>query len=154
MTPRDRTVRNVATMSERERDEYYRVEAQAFVDENPDYYPVPQNQQKVFAALEANRYDLTRNNLTIIFQALQDQGELIPWPTDLPNGHTKSHTDSSAKTNLRRSLILPLLRPDHGAYRRDLEAQMLPPHHPRRPPRRGSHALTSSVCRDGSTKTG
>jgi hypothetical protein len=80
VSPRQ-NVRNVATMTDAQRDDYYRSEAEAFVQANPDYYPVQQNQQKLFAALEANRYDLTRNNLTIVYQALMDQGELIAWPS-------------------------------------------------------------------------
>lgn len=66
------TASTIGTMS----DEYYRREAQAFREANPDYYPTPENQKKLFAALEANKFDLTENNLTIVFQALQDQGEL------------------------------------------------------------------------------
>lgn len=117
VTPRQ-NVRNVATMTDQQRDDYYRTEAEAFVKANPDYYPVQQNQQKLFAALEANRYDLTRNNLSIVYQTLSDQGELIPWPAAeenieapeppaRPNGKPEPNPPSprprSISTGIRRS---------------------------------------------------
>jgi hypothetical protein len=81
VTPRQ-AINSVATMTKDQRDAYYQAEAQAFVEATPDYYPVPQNQQKLFAALEFNNYDLTRNNLAIVFQMLFDQGQMIPWPEE------------------------------------------------------------------------
>lgn len=72
----------VSTADQRDADSYYAQEATAFVTAHPDYYPVPQNQEKLFATLEANRFDLTRNNLAIVYQQLADRGELIEWPDD------------------------------------------------------------------------
>lgn len=63
-------------------DEYYRQEAVAFTNDYPEYYPVPENQTALFEALRANNYDLTRNNLAIVFAQLFEAGKLIPWPAD------------------------------------------------------------------------
>ena len=69
-------------MSNEDQDAYFGREAQAFRDENPDFYPVPQNRDQLFEELRANGYDFTRNNLAIAFQTLKDRGDLIPWPDD------------------------------------------------------------------------
>lgn len=63
-------------------DEYYRQEAVAFTSDYPEYYPVPENQQALFDALRAHNYDLTRNNLAIVFAELFHAGKLVLWPTD------------------------------------------------------------------------
>lgn len=89
----------VGTMS----DEYYRQEAQAFRDANPDYYPTPENQRKIFAALEANKIDLTRNNLTLVFQALQDQGELELEPLPNPEDGTESELPAMPNGQVREA---------------------------------------------------
>jgi hypothetical protein len=90
--PREITTR-LASMTNEQRDLYYRDEATAFVQDNPDYYPVQQNREKLFAALKDSQLDLTRNNLALVFQTLSDQGELIAWPepTDepKPNGQMR-----------------------------------------------------------------
>ena len=114
-SPRDITTR-LAKMTDEQRDLYYKDEAVAFVQDTPDYYPVQQNRDKLFAALKDSQLDLTRNNL-------------------------------------RRSLILPLPRVDHAAYRQGFGAVTHPPPHPRRLRRRKSHAQTSSACRGQSIKT-
>jgi hypothetical protein len=67
---------------QREADEYYREEAEAFVADYPEYYPVQENQEKLFAALREAKYDLTRNNLAIVFQQLYEQGKLVEKPDD------------------------------------------------------------------------
>src|SRR5437660_313086 len=72
----------VSTTATRQSDEFYREEAKAFMESTPDYYPVPQNRDKVFELLKINGWDLTRNNLIIAFQALSEQGEMIPWPDE------------------------------------------------------------------------
>lgn len=82
-------VATTAAVSQGARDAYYRAEAEAFVKDNPDYYPVQQNRDKLFATLKANNYDLTRNNLSIVFQTLDDQGEMIPWPTGENEGQPR-----------------------------------------------------------------
>lgn len=63
-------------------DEYYRQEAVAFTEDYPEYYPVPENQSALFESLRANNYDLTRNNLAIVFNQLFHAGKLVPWPSD------------------------------------------------------------------------
>ena len=65
-------------------DEYYRSEAVAFTNDYPEYYPVPENQQALFDALRAANYDLTRNNLAIVFTQLMQAGKLVPWPDETP----------------------------------------------------------------------
>lgn len=71
-----------ARMSSDDQDKFFGDEAQAFRDENPDFYPVPQNRDALFEELKANGWDLTRNNLAIAFNTLKERGDLIPWPTD------------------------------------------------------------------------
>jgi hypothetical protein len=69
-------------MSREAQDEYYGSEAIAFRNENPDFYPVPQNRDALFDELKANGWDLTRNNLAIAFQTLKERDALVPWPDD------------------------------------------------------------------------
>lgn len=83
--PRD-AVLNLSNMTQAQRDAYFQTEAAAFVQDNPDYYPVQQNQQKLFATLKNLMWDFTRNNLAIVFQDLFSQGEMIPWPDTPTDG--------------------------------------------------------------------
>lgn len=69
-------------MSREGQDSYFGQEAQAFRDEHPDFYPVPQNRDALFEELRANGWDLTRNNLAIAFQTLKDREALVSWPDD------------------------------------------------------------------------
>lgn len=69
-------------MTPEDQDRYFGQEAQAFREENPDFYPVPQNRDALFEELRANGWDLTRNNLALAFQTLKDRDALIPWPDD------------------------------------------------------------------------
>ena len=69
-------------MSSEDQDRYFGEEAQAFRDEHPDFYPVPQNRDALFDELRANGWDLTRNNLAIAYQTLKERDDLIPWPDD------------------------------------------------------------------------
>lgn len=69
-------------MTSEDQDRYFGQEAQAFREENPDFYPVPQNRDALFEELRANGWDLTRNNLALAFQTLKDRDALIPWPDD------------------------------------------------------------------------
>jgi hypothetical protein len=88
----------VAGMSQEDADRYYRVEAQAFVQECPQYYPVQQNQEALFRELEASGLDLTRNNLAIVFARLQQRGGLVAWPDSVPpNGNGSNHEDTNAQ---------------------------------------------------------
>jgi hypothetical protein len=57
-------------------DNFYRAEAEAFRQENPEYYATPNNQALLFQALRTAGYDLTRNNLAIVYQQLVDDGAL------------------------------------------------------------------------------
>lgn len=84
-SPREITTR-LANMTDEQRDQYYKDEAVAFMKDTPDYYPVQQNRDKLFGALKDSQLDLTRNNLTLVFQTLQDQGELIAWPAEPTDG--------------------------------------------------------------------
>jgi hypothetical protein len=100
-SPREITTR-LANMTDEQRDQYYKDEAVAFVRDTPDYYPVQQNRDKLFAALKDSQLDLTRNNLTLVFQTLQDQGELIAWPaepTDGPKPNGQMREESSPEPN-------------------------------------------------------
>jgi hypothetical protein len=71
-----------ARMSKAEQDAYYQREAEAFTEVHPDYYPVPQNMNRLFEELSANGWDLTRNNLALAYETLSDREDLIPWPDD------------------------------------------------------------------------
>jgi hypothetical protein len=67
-------------MDEEEQNAYYLAEAEAFKAATPLYYPVQQNQELLIKELERRRIDLTRNNLSIVFQTLWDEGKMIAWP--------------------------------------------------------------------------
>lgn len=79
-----------ARRSREDQDAFYGNEAQAFRDEHPEFYPVPQNRDALFEELKANGWDLTRNNLAIAFQTLWERGDMIPWPSD---EHVSAPTD-------------------------------------------------------------
>ena len=85
-------------MSNEDQDAYFGREAQAFRDENPDFYPVPQNRDQLFEELRANGCDFTRNNLAIAFQTLKDRGDLIPWPDDTQEQAPQEPIPASAAT--------------------------------------------------------
>ena len=78
----DKVGSEFARMNRVEQDSFYATEAQAFRDEHPDFYPVPQNRDALFEELKANGWDLTRNNLAIAYATLVDRGDMIPWPSD------------------------------------------------------------------------
>jgi hypothetical protein len=61
-------------------DNFYREEAEAFVKDYPEYYPVQENSEKLMNALRASGYDLTRNNLAIVYTNLLENGQLIQYP--------------------------------------------------------------------------
>jgi hypothetical protein len=71
-----------ARMSKADQDAYYEREANAFIAQHPEYYPVPQNRDQLFDELRANGWDLTRNNLALAFETLTERDTLIPWPDD------------------------------------------------------------------------
>jgi hypothetical protein len=70
-------------MDEPARIQYWQQEAQAFVEDHPDYYPDANNVNMLalFAELRARGIDLTRNNLDIAYQHLNAQGKMLPRPT-------------------------------------------------------------------------
>jgi hypothetical protein len=70
----------VATFDKEAADRFYRAEANAFVQAHPDYYPTADNQIRLFSELEKRGYDLTRNNLAIVYEALADEGQMDMWP--------------------------------------------------------------------------
>lgn len=78
----DKLGADFARKGQREQDQFYGDEAQAFRDEHPEFYPVPQNRDALFEELKANGWDLTRNNLAIAFNTLLERGDIIPWPSD------------------------------------------------------------------------
>lgn len=72
--------KNIANNENERSNEYYAGEAEAFRKVHPDYYPVQQNRDAMFDELKANGWDLTRNNLALVYQTLMEREELIPWP--------------------------------------------------------------------------
>jgi hypothetical protein len=84
-------------MDANERDAYYGEEAKAFRLEHPDFYPVPQNRDALFDELKAQGWDLTRNNLAIVFQTLKDRDELVPWPEGEQDLDTRINTNTNGK---------------------------------------------------------
>jgi hypothetical protein len=98
----DKVGAEFARKSREEQDDFYANEARAFREEYPEYYPVPQNQQALFDELKANGWDLTRNNLAIVYGTLKERGDMIPWPTDLPEPNdepTTQPTNGNGYTN-------------------------------------------------------
>lgn len=76
----DKVGQEFARLSNEEQSAYYVREAEAFARENPDYYGVPQNRDALFRELMSHKWDITRNNFTLAFEALKQRGEMIPWP--------------------------------------------------------------------------
>jgi hypothetical protein len=70
--------------SQQEADAHYLAEANAFMDEYPDYYRVPQNANLLDAELKARGIGLNRNTLATLFEELRGQGRMImePLPGD------------------------------------------------------------------------
>lgn len=134
-SPREITTR-LATMTDEQRDQYYKDEAVAFVQATPDYYPVQQNRDKLFAALKESKLDLTRNNLALVYQTLSDQEEMVPWPDEptdgpKPNGQTREAQSSPepnppSPTNTRPRSV------STGIRSSDASASAPPPPTPRK----------------------
>ena len=83
-------------MTQADQDKYFGDEAQAFRDEYPEFYPVPQNRDALFEELRANGWDLTRNNLALAFQTLKEREALIPWPDDTQEQIPQDRTPAPA----------------------------------------------------------
>jgi hypothetical protein len=114
-------------MDKDERDAFYAAESIAFRDNNPDFYPVPQNRDALFEELKANGWDLTRNNLEIAFQTLKDREEMIPWP----EGESQSEpAPRKGNTNGQETAPAPSPRPRSvatGLRSSDASASAPPP---------------------------
>jgi hypothetical protein len=67
---------------QRQSDEFYAAEANAFREEFPDYNPTDKNRDALFDELKANGWDLTRNNLALAFSTLKERGDIEPWPIE------------------------------------------------------------------------
>lgn len=93
---------------------YYQTEARAFVNENPDYYPDDGqvNMRALFAELEARGWDLTRNNLSMVYQSLNADHKMIAWPTgdDLPEPEPPAQLNGTREPNPPRPTT-PNIRP-------------------------------------------
>lgn len=74
----------VATFDQEAANRYYDQEAAAFMQAHPDYFPSVENRQRLFAELTRRGYDLTRNNLAIVYEALADEGQMDMGPEDEP----------------------------------------------------------------------
>jgi hypothetical protein len=83
---------------QRQSDEFYAAEANAFREEFPEYNPTAKNRDALFEELKANGWDLTRNNLAIAYNTLVERGDLEPWPVE---GATplKTEPDPEAGSN-------------------------------------------------------
>jgi hypothetical protein len=106
VTDPSRVVETVTEITEKKQrskaaeDAYYRGEAEAFVEMTPEYYPTPGNQAVLFRMLEERGYDLTRNNLGIVFREALRNNMVDPWPGDdeeeavavAPNGRERGST--------------------------------------------------------------
>lgn len=67
---------------QKQSDEFYAAEARAFREEFPEYYNTDKNRDALFDELKANGWDLTRNNLAIVYNTLKEREELEPWPVE------------------------------------------------------------------------
>jgi hypothetical protein len=130
-----------ARQSRQEQDDFYAQEAQAFRDDNLDFYPVPQNRDAIFEELRANGWPLTRNNLTLAFNTLKERGNLIEWPTDARasepqhEGNQPVYTDGSATPPNGQSAptaYSPRPRTIATTGLRNADASALPPPPPKR----------------------
>ena len=76
---------------------FYTGEVNAFLKDTPDYYPDPGNANKdrMLKLLQLKQLDITRNNLSIVYDELHSQGLLIPRPAvgdqqEAPAGRTEA----------------------------------------------------------------
>jgi hypothetical protein len=132
--PREITTR-LATMTDDQRDLYYKDEAIAFVQATPDYYPVQQNRDKLFAALKDSQLDLTRNNLALVYQTLSDQGQLIAWPDEPTDGPKPNGQMREAPASPEPNSPSPTSRPrsvSTGIRSSDASATAPPPPMPKK----------------------
>jgi hypothetical protein len=89
------------SMSKQELDNYYADEAKAFVAAHPEYIATDANSAALLDELKANGFDLTRNNLAIVFETLKDREELElrqqsdGQETPISNGRTEAEETPS-----------------------------------------------------------
>jgi hypothetical protein len=76
----DKLGQEFSRRSNEEQNKFFADEAAAFMKEHPEYYPVQQNRDALFGLLIERKWDLTRNNLAILFQELSERDEMIAWP--------------------------------------------------------------------------
>jgi hypothetical protein len=76
--------KKLSEFDQAEAEEYCRQEAVAFMNDYPAYYPVEQNKDLLIDSLNKRGWDLTRNNLAIIYQGLLNEGKLVMWPQSSP----------------------------------------------------------------------
>lgn len=133
--------KNIATTEQTRSNEYYAAEAEAFRKATPAYYPVQQNRDAMFDELKANGWDLTRNNLAIVYQTLMEREELIPWPEgeeeEPPNGSSNGSpaqpSGVSAAANTAQEPNPPTPRPRTiSTGIRNADASALPPKPPQK----------------------
>jgi hypothetical protein len=106
----------VASMDQKEADEYYLAEAEAFMADYPDYYRVPQNAEALNAELKARGLVLSRINLSIVYEALRDEGKMIMEP--LGDGTPPSEEAPPSNTTPKpRSISSGLRNSDASASR-------------------------------------
>jgi hypothetical protein len=67
---------------QRQSDEFYAAEANAFREEFAEYNPTDKNRDALFDELKANGWDLTRNNLALAYNTLKARGDMEPWPIE------------------------------------------------------------------------
>lgn len=120
----------VATFDQEAANRYYTQEAEAFVNSHPDYYPTPENQKRIFAELERRGYDLTRNNIAIVYEALADDGQMDMWPDGQPGPDDEAAPPSAAPVLPMPSPPKPAVR-SSGLRARDASAMKPPPVKPK-----------------------
>ncbi len=120
----------VSSFDKEAADRYYQGEAEAFVKANPDYYPTPENQQKLFTELERRGYDLTRNNLSIVYEALADEGQMDMWPEGQPAPNDEAAPPANAPVVTMPSPPRPVIRTS-GLRSSDASALKPPPAKPK-----------------------
>lgn len=136
----DKIGQEFSRLSQEEQDRIIGEEARAFTKEHPEYYPVPQNRDALFGLLMERKWDLTRNNLAIVFQELSERGEMIAWPDgdQEPEEEAPPPNGNPARTNGQVAAAptappAPTPRPRSIATGiRNSDASALPPTQPKK----------------------
>jgi hypothetical protein len=123
----------VATYDKEAADRYYIAEAEAFQSSTPAYCPTLENQARLIEGLKERNYDFTRNNLSIVFEALADEGKMDMWPDDepTPEGSTAPAANGNVATMPNPpEAARPVVR-SSGLRSRDASALKPPPPKPK-----------------------